>query len=682
MLKEKEDDQEICKAPSPTSEERKYSRDSEVDPMGSQRVYKKTSSNQLLTLYLGSRELVARKGIIEPLRGVLYIDSKIINDAKIYGQLTLTFRYGREDEEVMGLKFCNEAVIALQQIWPKPAGAEPEVLTPLQEALLDRLGKNAVPFALEIGTVAPPSVQLLPAKRYTGAPIGTSYDVRVYTAEASADERVQRRSTVRLGIRLTHKICPDSTKASTLETATLNSFVGGGASGTSSAGPKSPPITVDPPSNSSTTTATNPTTPTGTANSAVNPTSGSSNSNTSTMPRSLRLRLSPKSLKLTSLHRHSSSVDSTNGGIKSYGEHGIIELTDVNKGPQVSVDKPFLWADGRVNLKASLNKAAFVHGENVTVTLDIKNDSRKVVRKIRLIAVQHVDVCMFSNGKFKNIVAEVDVSKHIGPGDTLHASYSLLPVRGTTKNWIAVEGALFSSNYNDATSSAYNSKLATSAPRGLMIASSASEEKNVFAIYVSYYVKVKLVLSSMGGEVSLKLPFVLGNVELSDSGDGPTTLSGLRKLREMNRKASSVTSNGGGSIDLGPLSPLTKQISIHDAVDDRRITDLNNQNKRLPSRSVSETSAAKDVLPPTSLKDNCTSSRREMFKNSKFNENLNSTIDVITEDFQAITANISNLVKSDSSKSNLNEAGPCQQEFSVEAQIHCPQTADDGLTPH
>jgi hypothetical protein len=28
-------------------------------------------------------------------------------------------RYGREDEEVMGLKFCNEAIIALQQIWPK-----------------------------------------------------------------------------------------------------------------------------------------------------------------------------------------------------------------------------------------------------------------------------------------------------------------------------------------------------------------------------------------------------------------------------------------------------------------------------------------------------------------------------------------------------------------------------------
>lgn len=49
-----------------------------------------------------------------------------------------------------------------------------------QQALLDRLGKSAYPFKLEVGSMAPPSVQLVPAKRYNGAPIGTSYDVRVH----------------------------------------------------------------------------------------------------------------------------------------------------------------------------------------------------------------------------------------------------------------------------------------------------------------------------------------------------------------------------------------------------------------------------------------------------------------------------------------------------------------------
>lgn len=175
---------------------------------------------------------------------------------------------------------------------------------------------------------------------------------------------------------------------------------------------------------------------------------------------------------------------------------------------------------------------------------------------LQIFAVQHVDVCMFSNGKFKNIVAEVDVSKHIGPSETLHGVYSLLPIRGkkeylirpiypsfpsiqliasfiiylrsgSTKNWIAVEGALFSTSNYDTSLAALNSKLASSAPRGSaftcfqpQIQSSSStslhpsgDEKNVFAIYVSYYVKVKLSLSGMGGEVTLKLPFILGNID-------------------------------------------------------------------------------------------------------------------------------------------------------------------------
>lgn len=56
--------------------------------------------------------------------------------------------------------------------------------------------------------------------------------------------------------------------------------------------------------------------------------------------------------------------------------------------------------------------------------------SLSFVSLAQIFAVQHVDVCMFSNGKFKNIVAEVDVSKQIGPGETLHGVYSLLPIRG------------------------------------------------------------------------------------------------------------------------------------------------------------------------------------------------------------------------------------------------------------
>lgn len=50
----------------------------------------------------------------------------------------------------------------------------------LQEALMKRLGDGAHPFTLTLNAQAPPSVQLVPAKRYYGAPIGTSYDVRCF----------------------------------------------------------------------------------------------------------------------------------------------------------------------------------------------------------------------------------------------------------------------------------------------------------------------------------------------------------------------------------------------------------------------------------------------------------------------------------------------------------------------
>lgn len=52
-----------------------------------------------------------------------------------------------------------------------------------QEALLRRLGPHAHPFTLTVANVAPPSVQLVPAKEYNGAPIGTSYDIRVYAGK-------------------------------------------------------------------------------------------------------------------------------------------------------------------------------------------------------------------------------------------------------------------------------------------------------------------------------------------------------------------------------------------------------------------------------------------------------------------------------------------------------------------
>lgn len=124
--------------------------------------------------------------------------------------------------------------------------------------------------------------------------------------------------------------------------------------------------------------------------------------------------------------------------------------------------------------------------------------------------VQHVDVCMFSNGKFKNVVAMINSKDDcpISSGSTYTHTYGLIPTKSSTKNWIALEDSY--------------TKSGTSLASSVMCSSTSPEDRNVFAIYVSYYVKVKLIVSVMGGEVSIKLPFTL--MHTCNENDSPTDI--------------------------------------------------------------------------------------------------------------------------------------------------------------
>ncbi|KQS29855.1 uncharacterized protein Dere_GG18921, isoform B [Drosophila erecta] len=565
------------------------------DEFGTQRVYKKTSPNCVLTLYLPTREITLTGNNPSVLRGIVYVDPKAIQGYRVYAQLTLTFRYGREDEEVMGLRFCNEAIMSLHQIWPRLEEPTPESLSPLQEALMKRLGDGAHPFTLSLSSYAPPSVQLVPAKRYYGAPIGTSYDVRCFIADKT-DEKFHRRASVKMGVRVIyrtdvfHHLAPEQYAA--LAGRQNNA--------------QSPPASATPPSVGE-----------GGEQHAAHahahahahhqsqsqPTSGSKHKSKSERGDSFpKLRLSPKSFRFSGRFGRSKSEiekcpnDPFHSYSKSFQEHcdsmlpphtgagvtGGIGGVSVGPcgGPQGSVDKPFLLHDGRVGLRASLDKGWYTHGEDVQVTVNIRNDSRKTVRKVRVCAIQHVDVCMFNNGKFKNVVADSDnvtppVDRTVAAGASLNTTVTLRPQRGPTKNWIALEDTLQRSTEPEEITGAIAASairsphfvmqnaqllggcghplgspaLVTPHPHlwqpgcsqgqgqpGNPNSAGGNEERNVFAIYVSYYVKVKLTLSGMGGELSLKLPFVLVHVdETQRPGFASATLGELRM--EMERLA-------------------------------------------------------------------------------------------------------------------------------------------------
>ncbi|XP_013144234.1 PREDICTED: arrestin homolog [Papilio polytes] len=434
--------------------------------LNSQRVFKKSSPNNKLTLYLASRDLVVENGYIDKIQGVLHVEPECLENKKLFGQVTLTFRYGREDEEVMGLKFCNEAIMSLVQIWPIHCNHDREPNSPLQEALIKRLGANAFPFHLELTPLAPPSVQLVPAKQYHGAPIGTSYDVRPPA------------------------VLPHSPHHNTLSALAHHNV----------------------------------------------------------------LRLKNKA-KMES--------DENCRGRKKENE------SSEQAPPRATVEKPFLLSDGRVELEGWLDKATYSHGESINVNIIVSNHSSKTVRRIKVLVIQHVDVCMFSNGKFKNVVALVKgPDTPVAPGETFTDSFNLTPHRGVTKNWIALEDSY--------------SKSGASLASTVLCNSNSPEDRNVFAIYVSYYVKVKLTLSAMGGDLSLKLPFTLThsciNEAPTDSVIEEAThkmiLEGKENSDEEERETENDKQNNNGNEDVKQETAFGDDGEIKSPEDHKCIADV------------------------------------------------------------------------------------------------------------
>ena len=99
---------------------------------------------------------------------------------------------------------------------------------------------------------------------------------------------------------------------------------------------------------------------------------------------------------------------------------------------------------------------------------------------------------MFKSGKFKSVVASVETTEGcpVVTDATLVRDFQLEPRVGSFKNWIALED-----------SPDRGGRLSPS------VVESAVDWSN-FAVHVSYYVKVKLLLSGVGGGVSVRVPFI------------------------------------------------------------------------------------------------------------------------------------------------------------------------------
>ncbi|KAM4747702.1 beta-arrestin-2 [Rhinophrynus dorsalis] len=163
------------------------------------RVFKKSSPNCKLTVYLGKRDFVDHLDRVEPVDGVVLVDTDYLKDRKVYVTLTCAFRYGREDLDVLGLSFRKDLFISTFQAYP-PLPEEKKPLTRLQERLIKKLGEQAHPFYFTIPQNLPCSVTLQPGPEDTGKACGVDYEIRAFCAK-TMEEKMHKRNSVRLVIR-------------------------------------------------------------------------------------------------------------------------------------------------------------------------------------------------------------------------------------------------------------------------------------------------------------------------------------------------------------------------------------------------------------------------------------------------------------------------------------------------
>jgi len=88
-----------------------------------------------VTVYLGKRDYVDHLDHVDPIEGVVVVENDYLKGRKVFGQINVTVRYGREEDEVMGVKFVKELTLISEQIVPK-RGSE-KSLCPLQVASLN-----------------------------------------------------------------------------------------------------------------------------------------------------------------------------------------------------------------------------------------------------------------------------------------------------------------------------------------------------------------------------------------------------------------------------------------------------------------------------------------------------------------------------------------------------------------
>lgn len=278
------------------------------------KVFKKTTPNGKVTVYLGKRDFIDHLDFVDPIDGVVVVENDYLRGRKVYGELITTYRYGREEDEVMGVKFSKQMSLHREQIVPMVN--QKMEMTPLQERLVKKLGANAFPFTFQFPNVSPSSVTLQAGEDDSGKPLGVEYTITAYVGDHEED-KAHKRNQVSLAVK--------------------------------------------------------------------------------------KLQYAPASRG--------------------------------RRLPSSLVSKGFTFSQGKINLEVTLDREIYYHGEKVAATVVITNNSRKTVKNIKVMAIQHCEVTMV-NAQFSKHVASLETREGcpITPGASFTKQILLQPLASCNKD--------------------------------------------------------------------------------------------------------------------------------------------------------------------------------------------------------------------------------------------------------
>ena len=168
------------------------------------------------------------------------------------------------------------------------------------------------------------------------------------------------------------------------------------------------------------------------------------------------------------------------------------------RSPTSTAEKGFMFGSGKIALEANLDREVWYHGEDIPVHISINNQSKKSIKNIRVHVNQHCELSMV-NAQYSCKVARLDTQDGcpLQPGSSLNRSIVLKPL---AQNCYGIRGLCLDAALSKVTD---ESNLASSS------LAETGNQHDLLGVVVSYSVKIKLVLTGMGGELETDLPFKL-----------------------------------------------------------------------------------------------------------------------------------------------------------------------------